>query len=250
VENAAYIGLSRQMTLRRELDIAANNIANADTTGFKVEQLLLGTEVGSRARNDAIRPGASFVLDNGVGRDFSQGSLQQTGRDLDFAIEGEGVFFRVQDTLPGGGAGEAYTRDGAFTVSPEGVLVTKAGQPVLGDGGPITVDPTGGALTIADDGTVSQEGVTIGALGLARFDNLAVLSKDGDGLYRNASNAAPIDAAGARVRQGMLEGSNVNPLVEITHLIEISRAYERASKMIENVQDLSRRSVERLGRPN
>jgi flagellar basal-body rod protein FlgF len=243
VENAAYIGLSRQMTLRRELDIAANNIANADTTGFKVEQLLLGAEVGNRARNDAIRPGASFVLDNGVGRDFSQGSLEQTGRTLDFAIEGEGVFFRIEDA-----GGEAYTRDGAFTISPEGVLVTKAGRPVLGDDGPITLDPARGAITVGDDGTISQDEVVIGQLGLARFAELGVLTKDGDGLYRNASNAAPIDAAGAQIRQGMLEGSNVNPLVEITQLIEISRAYERATKMVENVQDLSRRSVERLGR--
>ena len=243
MENAAYIGLSRQMTLRRELDIAANNIANADTTGFKVEQLLLGAEVGNRARNDAIRPGASFVLDNGVGRDFSQGSLEQTGRTLDFAIEGEGVFFRIEDA-----GGEAYTRDGAFTISPEGVLVTKAGRPVLGDGGPITIDPAQGAITVSDDGTISQAGTVIGTIGLARFEDLGVLSKDGDGLYRNASNAAPIDAAGAQVRQGMLEGSNVNPLIEITNLIEISRAYERATKMVENVQELSRRSVERLGR--
>lgn len=243
MENAAYIGLSRQMTLRRELDIAANNIANADTTGFKVEQLLLGTEVGNRARNDAVRPGVSFVLDKGVGRDFSQGSLQQTGRDLDFAIDGEGVFFKVQD-----GATEAYTRDGAFTISPEGELVTKAGLPVLGDGGPIVIDPAQGPITVADDGNISQNGIAIGQLGLARFDNLAVLSKEGDGLYRNASNATPIDAAGAQVRQGMLEGSNVNPLVEITQLIEISRAYERATKMIENVTELSRRSVERLGK--
>ena len=243
MENAAYIGLSRQMTLRRELDIAANNIANMDTTGFKVEQLLVGTEVGNRARNDFIRPGASFVLDNGVGRDFSQGSLQQTGRDLDFAVDGEGVFFRVQD-----GAGEAYTRDGAFTISPEGELMTKAGQPVLGEGGPIVIDPAQGPITVAEDGNISQNGITIGQLGLARFDNLAVLSKDGDGLYRNASNATPIDAAGVQVRQGMLEGSNVNPLVEITQLIEISRAYERATKMIENVTELSRRSVERLGK--
>ena len=243
MENAAYIGLSRQMTLRRELDIAANNIANADTTGFKVEQLLLGTEVGNRARNDAVRPGVSFVLDKGVGRDFSQGSLQQTGRDLDFAIDGEGVFFKVQD-----GATEAYTRDGAFTISPEGELVTKAGLPVLGDGGPIVIDPAQGPITVADDGNISQNGIAIGQLGLARFDNLAVLSKEGDGLYRNASNATPIDATGAQVRQGMLEGSNVNPLVEITQLIEISRAYERATKMIENVTELSRRSVERLGK--
>jgi len=233
------------MTLRRELDIAANNIANADTTGFKVEQLLLGTEIGNRARNDAIRPGASFVLDKGVGRDFSQGSLEQTGRSLDFAIDGEGVFFRLQD-----GAGEAYTRDGAFTIGPQGVLVTKEGLPVLGDGGPVTMDPAGGSITVADDGNISQDGVTIGRLQLARFDNLAVLSKEGDGLYRNASNAVPIDAAGAQVRQGMLEGSNVNPLIEITNLIEITRAYDRASKLIENVSELSRRSVERLGRAN
>ena len=243
MENAAYIGLSRQMTLRRELDIAANNIANMDTTGFKVEQLLVGTEVGQRARNDFVRGGANFVLDNGVGRDFSQGTLQQTGRDLDFAIDGEGVFFRVQD-----GAGEAYTRDGAFTISPEGELMTKGGQPVLGDGGPIVIDPALGAITVAQDGNISQNGVTIGQMGLARFDTLSVLSKDGDGLYRNRSNAAPLDATGVQVRQGMLEGSNVNPLVEITQLIEINRAYERATKMIENVTDLSRRSVERLGK--
>lgn len=243
MENAAYIGLSRQMTLRRELDIAANNIANAETTGFKVEQLLLGTEVGGRARNDAVRPGASFVLDNGVGRDFGQGALNETGRTLDFAIDGEGAFFQIQD-----GAGEAYTRDGAFTIDPTGQLVTKSGLPVLGDGGPIIVDPTKGPLTVAEDGTISQGGAALGTLSLARFDNLAVLSKDGDGLYRNASNAPALDATGVQVRQGMLEGSNVNTLVEITNLIEINRAYERATKMIENVQDLSRRSVERLGR--
>src|SRR4051812_19088812 len=117
MENAAYVGLSRQMTLRRELDIVANNIANADTNGFKVEQLLVGSEVGERARNAFVRPGVSFVLDNGVGRDFTQGSLTQTGRNLDFAIEGEGVFFKLKDDK-----GEAYTRDGAFTLDPEGKL--------------------------------------------------------------------------------------------------------------------------------
>ena len=101
MENAAYVGLSRQMTLRRELDIVANNIANADTTGFKVEQLLVGTEVGERARNAFIRPSASFVLDKGVGRDFGQGSMQQTGRSLDFAISGEGAFFTVRDGANG-----------------------------------------------------------------------------------------------------------------------------------------------------
>ncbi len=243
MENAAYIGLSRQMTLRRELDIVANNVANADTSGFKVEQLMVGTEIGQRARNADIRPSASFVLDKGVGRDFGQGAMKQTGRGLDFAIEGEGAFFRVQS-----GAGEAYTRDGGFTTNAEGVLTTKQGLPVLGDGGPITLDPERGPASVAPDGTISQQGLPVGRLTAVRFDALSVLQKSGDGLYRNSSNTQPTDAADAQIRQGMLEGSNVNTLLEITNLIEISRAYERVTKMIENANDLSRRSVERLGR--
>ena len=127
MENAAYVGLSRQMTLRRELDVVANNIANADTKGFKVEQLLLGSEVGDRARNAFVRPGVSFVLDKGLGRDYGQGALEQTGRSLDFAIEGEGAFFKLQD-----GQGEAFTRDGAFTLDPEGRLTTPLSARTVG----------------------------------------------------------------------------------------------------------------------
>ena len=245
MENAAYVGLSRQMTLRRELDVVANNIANAETTGFKVEQLLVGAEVGDRARNAFVRPGVSFVLDKGIGRDFSQGALERTDRTLDFGIEGEGAFFVVQD-----GAGEAYTRDGAFTIDPEGRLVTGQGLPVLGDGQEIRLDPALGSPAVSTDGTVSQNGQIVGRLTPVRFDVLSVLEKGGDGLYRNTSNAAPIEAADVRIRQGMLEGSNVNPILEITNLIEIQRAYERITKMIENANDLSRRSVERLGKVN
>jgi len=243
VENAAYVGLSRQMTLRRELDIVANNIANADTTGFKVEQLLVGEEVGQRARNAFVRPGVSFVMDNGVGRDFSQGALSQTGRTLDFAIEGEGAFFRVQD-----GANEAYTRDGSFTVDAQGRLMTEGGHTVMGDGGEIILNPELGQVSVGADGTISQDGETVGRLSVVRFDALGVLEKGGDALYRNASNAVAQEAPDARIRQGMLEGSNVNPILEITNLIEIQRAYESVTRMIEGNTDLSRRAVERLGR--
>ena len=210
MENAAYVGLSRQMTLRRELDIVANNIANADTTGFKVEQLLLGEEVGERARNAFVRPGVSFVMDNGVGA--------------------------------------AYTRDGAFTLDPEGRLTTQGGAAVQGDGGEIILDPLLGQPAVAADGTISQNGQPVGRLSVVRFDTLAVLEKGGDGLYRNASNATPVAANDVQIRQGMLEGSNVNPIVEITNLIEIQRAYESVSRMMESTNDLSRRAVERLGR--
>lgn len=244
MENAAYIGLSRQMTLRRELDIVANNVANADTTGFKVEQLMVGTEIGQRARNDAIRPSASFVIDNGVGRDFGQGSMAQTGRTLDFAIAGEGAFFTVRDGL----GGEAYTRDGAFTMDPEGRLTTKQGQAVLGDGAEIVLDPERGPPSVAADGTITQQGQITGRLSVVRFETLGVLEKGGDSLYRNRSNAAPIEAADAQIHQGSLEASNVNPLIEITNLVEISRAYESVTRMIENTNDLSRRAVERLGK--
>ena len=243
MENAAYIGLSRQMTLRRELDIVANNIANADTTGFKVEQLLLGAEVGERARNDAVRPGVSFVLDRGVGRDYGQGPLNQTGRPLDFGIEGEGVFFEIETDQ-----GPAYTRDGAFTTDPEGRLTTKQGQAVLADGAEIVLDTERGPPTVGADGTITQQGQVTGRLSVVRFEALGALEKGGDGLYRNRSNTKPIEAADAQIHQGSLESSNVNPLIEITNLIEISRAYESVTRMIENTNDLSRRAVERLGK--
>lgn len=244
MENAAYIGLSRQMTLRRELDIVANNVANADTTGFKVEQLMLSTEIGQRARNDSIRPSASFVLDNGIGRDFGQGSMKTTGRNLDFAIDGAGAFFAIQD----GPNGQAYTRDGAFTMDPEGRLTTKQGLPVLGGGAEIVLDPDLGPPTVGPDGTITQNGQVTGRMSAVRFDTLAVLEKSGDGLYRNRSNVQPVETTDVQIHQAMLESSNVNPLVEITNLVEISRAYESVTRMIENTNDLSRRAVERLGK--
>lgn len=244
MENAGYIALSRQMTLRRELDIAANNLANVDTAGFKVEQLLVATENGAKARNHAVDGPGRFVLDTGVGRDFSQGPVTQTGNPLDFAIEGEGAFFSV-----GGPEGERYTRNGRFTTDETGRLVTAGGLPVLGEGGAeIIFDREKSAPSVSADGVITQDGERVGKLAVVRFEALGVLSKDGDGLYVNSSNEQPQAAADARVRQAMVEGSNVKPLLEITNLIEITRAYERMARMIENNNDLSKRSVERLGR--
>lgn len=245
MDNALYVGLSRQMTLRRQLDIVANNIANANTTGFKTEDLMVRTEQAKPAKTlDGASP-VKFVLDDRVARDFTQGAMTKTGGDFDIAIEGTG-FFRVQTA-----AGDRYTRDGRFTTNPEGQLVTQEGAQVLDDGGgPLLIDPTLGPVSIGKDGTVSQGAVRVGRLAVVRPDDLASMAKDGDNLYRNTANTTLQAAPDARVHQGMLESSNVQPVIEITKLIEIQRAYESVAKMMDNTAELSRSAVERLGKLN
>lgn len=237
-----YVALSRQMTLRREMDIIANNIANADTTGFKVEMAMVRTDPSEGARMIDGPPSLKFVLDDGVVRDFSQGALRRTGATFDVAIEGQG-FFKVDTD-----AGERFTRDGRFTLGADGRLTTQAGDPVLGAGGEIVINPEEGEVAISADGVVSQNGEQVGKIDVFAFEDLSSLAKDGDNLLRNTSNIEPQVSNAASVRQGMLEGSNVNPIMQITRMIEVSRAYESMVRTIEGSSELSRRSVERLGR--
>lgn len=240
MDNAAYIGLSRQMTLRRELEIIANNVANADTAGFKVEQLLTEEEPTRPAKTFGIRPPVDFVVDGEVARDFTQGGFSQTGNTFDLAVEGDG--FLVVRTANG----DRYTRDGRLQLDARNQLVTHGGDPVLAGGGPVVLDPQGTPPVIAPDGTVSQGAVQLGKLDLVRFDSRRGLAKEGDNLFASAAPAQP--APDVRVRQGAVEQSNVKPVLEITNLIEVSRAYERITRMVDQNEDLSRRAVERLGR--
>ena len=239
MDTALYVGLSRQMTLQRALDIAANNIANTDTAGFKVEQLLLEA--------DPLTPPAfgaapvNYVIDNGVSRDFGQGEMETTGNAFDLSVEGAG-FFTVQTAQ-----GDRYTRDGRFGVDAQNRLVSRNGDPVLSSGGaPITLDPTKPAPKVAEDGTVSQGGASLGRVGVVRFPNLSVLQKAGDDGY-SAPDGASVAANDAIIRQGMVERSNVQPVLEITHLIEITRAYERVAKMLEANQSMTSTAIQRLG---
>ncbi len=243
MDNALYVGLSRQMVLRKEMDIVANNIANMDTAGFKVESMMQKTDPGSPARTLGGPAPVKFVAADGVARDFGQGTLTQTGGPLDMAIEGAG-FFQVQTP-----DGPRFTRDGRFTTDPTGKLVTQGGLAVLdAGGGEIVIDAEKGEVAIGVDGSMSQGDETVGKVGLYAFANPGVLSKTGDNLFRNVSNLGAEPAAEARLRQGFLEGSNVRPVLEITRMVEVSRAYESTAKMIDSEADLSRRAVERLGR--
>jgi flagellar basal-body rod protein FlgF len=243
MDNSLYVGLSRQMVLRREMDIVANNIANADTNGFKVESLLTKEEPGPPAVTLEGPKPVKFVAAAGVARDFGQGGLRRTDAPLDMAIEGAG-FFKISTK-----AGDRYTRDGHFRMDDQGRLVTQAGDPVADDaGGPITLDPQKGDVTVAADGTVSQGKERVGKVGVYAFASLGALDKAGGNLYQNASNQQPTPSTDAKVRQNMLEGSNVNPILEITRMIEVSRSYEQTAQMMSSQQDLSRNSVARLGR--
>ncbi len=245
MDNTLYVGLSRQMTLRHELDIVANNIANADTAGFKVESLMLATQPQAPAVTlDGPKP-VKFVMDTGVARDFSQGGLHRTNNDLDLGIDGPG-FFQVTTA-----DGPRYTRDGRFRMDTTGKLTTQAGQPVLDDGGgEIVIDPEKGPIAIAKDGTISQGQERIGKVGIVKFDTLSALEKTGDNLLRNSSNQTAQPAPDTQVQQGMLEGSNVNPISEITRMIEVTRTYESVSNMMSSNADLSRTSISRLGKVN
>jgi len=243
MDNALYVGLSRQMVLKREMDIVANNIANADTSGFKVESLMTKEQPGPPAFTLQGPKPVKFVAADGVARDFGQGGLRRTDAPLDLAIEGQG-FFKVTTK-----DGDRYTRDGRFRTDDLGRLTTQAGQTVADEGGgEITLDLQKGQITIAPDGTVSQGSERIGKVGVYKFDTLSVLEKKGDNLLANTSNSQPAPAIDAKVRQGMLEESNVKPILEITRMIEVSRAYEQVTRMMDSQAELTRSTITRMGR--
>lgn len=244
MDNAIYVGLSRQMLLRKEMDIIANNIANVDTAGFKVESLMQKTAPGAPAVTMGGPRPVKFVAADGVARDFGQGALTKTGGELDLAIEGQGLF---QLQTPNG---PRFTRDGRFTTDATGRLVSQAGYPVLDEsGGEIVIDAEKGRVSIGADGSMSQGEERVGKVGMFKFANAGVLEKAGDNLFRNGSNLQPEPATGlAKLRQGHLESSNVKPILEITRMVEVSRAYESTAKMMDSEAELSRRAVDRLGR--
>jgi flagellar basal-body rod protein FlgF len=242
MDNTLFISLTQQMTLRRQMDVAANNIANMSTAGFKAESLLTEPERARPARADEKPRDISFVRDWTVLRDFSQGPLQRTSDPFDLAIQGEG-FFTVQ-----GPDGPAYTRDGQFTLSPTGELVTREGRRVLSAGGdPIQIQQGGATPVIAEDGSIRQGGNVVGQLGVVAFARPGALEKIGENLWA-PRDEPPGPLIDGRVQQGMVEGSNVVAVRELTRIMEISRAYESATRLQRQAEDLRGRSIERLGR--
>ena len=248
MDNAMMIGLSRQMTLRRSMDVVANNIANANTAGFKVESLLLENRAAPTAEHADGPSDVQFVNTWGMARDFRQGELAFTGREFDLAVDGEG-FFAVDAN-----GEEQYTRDGRFRLDATGQLVASDGAPVLDADtrGPILIDASLGPIEFVDGGAVLQNGQQIGRVGVFEIANRAEMSKQGNGRYTIPPSNDPADAPQAMldpsVRQGFVEQSNVQSILELTDMMAVMRSYQSVSKFLEQAEDLSKRAIERLGR--
>lgn len=234
MDTTAYVALSRQVALMREMTVLANNVANVGTTGFRAERTLFDTVL----RRAGPAGEVAFVQDVGTAHDLRPGPLAATGSPLDVAIDGDGwLAFAAAD-------GTGYSRGGRLQLAADGTLTDSAGRPLLDDAGaPIALPAADGEVSIAADGTVSTRTGPIARIGLARFADPRALRPRGDGLWTTAE--APLPST-ARLVQGMLEGSNVEPVLEMTRLIETTRAFEGTQRLIETHHDLERRAVERL----
>ena len=249
MENALLIGLSRQMTLERQIDVVANNVANVNTTGFKTDRSLFEEYLRSPA-NEAnfMRPDrrVSFVQDRGTFKDFSPGASEQTKNPLDVAIDGRG-FLVVQTP-----AGERYTRDGNLQINNQGQLVTQSGYPVLGGSGPIVFQQTDKQINIATDGNVTVlEGTNRidsvrGKLRIVSFADPQKLVKDGGNLFSAGPGVAAQPDTTSRVNQGYIEKSNVNSVHEMSRMIEITRTYTQVSSLLQQQHELHRTAIEKL----
>jgi flagellar basal-body rod protein FlgF len=248
MENALLIGLSRQTVLERQMDVIANNVANANTSGYKADRTLFEEYLTSGAHEDNFvgrDRRVSYVQDRGTYHDTRQGAFEQTKNPLDVAVEGGG-FLTVQTA-----AGERYTRDGGLQINGNGQLVTVSGDPVLGTSGPIVFQPADHDINISPDGTVTvlegngRTDSVRGKLRLVSFTDAQKMLKEGSNLY-SAGEAAPVADTKSTVQQGFIEKSNVSSVAEMSTMIEVTRAYQQIANMLQTESDLHKSAIEKL----
>lgn len=222
MDNAGYATLSRQSGLLREMQVVANNIANMSTTGYRQEGLMFSEYI------TRVDGGPSMSMANATVRNTSmlQGAMTMTGGQLDLAIEGDG-FFLVETP-----DGERLTRAGSFTANGEGDLVTPRGFRVLDAGGaPVFIPPNAQDLSISADGTVSTGGQPLTQVGLVMPVNPNGMVREDGVMFRTDDGVEP--ALEGRILQGFLENSNVQPVDQITRMIQVQRAYELGQSFLD-----------------
>lgn len=240
MDNVSYVALSGQIALRNKLDVIANNVANMNTTGFKADKSIFAEHV-SRTSGEPDAKGVSFVVDKNTWTDFSAGTLRQTGSDLNAAIVGDG-FFAAETP-----AGITYTRDGRFALNPDGGLVNLEGHPILDmDGAPIQFPANVERISIGNDGIITGDGAAIARLGVFSTQEPQNMAKLGASSFLSDGELEPQE--GTRLVQGMLEDSNVSGILEMTNLINVTRAYGNSDKLASNANDLRKDAISRIGR--
>ncbi|WIM06740.1 MAG: flagellar basal-body rod protein FlgF [Candidatus Nitricoxidivorans perseverans] len=235
-------------TLSRQAAVA-HNLANVTSTGYRAEEhRLRAVQVQAQGASRATAlPTRAFAVDASTHTDFTPGPIMHTGRALDIAIEGRGWLALAMDD-----GTEAYTRNGSLELSVNGVLQTRAGIPVQGDGGPITVPPDV-RIFVAQDGTISvvpESGAqnTVNVIGRLKLVNPpeGELARGGDGLFRlNTGDPAPMDEK-VRAASGYIENSNVNPVDQMVAMISLARQFEMQMKMISSADQNDRTAAQIL----
>lgn len=233
MDRLIYTAMTGASQTMGRLAAVSHNLANATSTGYRAEEHRLRAVPVRSTNTPAPLATRAFVVDASTHANFEPGPMQYTGRTLDVAVQGPGW---IALAMPDGS--EAYTRNGSLELSVNGVLQTRAGIPVQGDGGPITVPPDS-KIAIARDGTVSvipETGAqnTANNIGRIKLTNPeeADLVRGGDGLFRaRAGDPAPVDDK-VRLASGYLEGSNVNPVEQMVTMISLARQFETQVKLL------------------
>ena len=235
-----YVGLSAQIALERRLNSIAQNVANLGTAGYRAEEIKFESVLSKALGYDPVAYASAG--DSFISRDA--GALNPTGNPLDVAVEGD-AWLAVQTP-----AGTVYTRDGRMKILETGELVTLNNHPVLDAGGaPILLDPVGGPPQFARDGMITQDGIEVGAVGLFAIDHRARLSRhENSGVIPDRPAEPVLDFTATGVVQGFVEGANVNPVLEMTKLIMVSRSFESVASAVEQTDAAQREAIRALGK--
>lgn len=235
MDKSIFVALSGAVLQEKRMEILTDNLANVNTAGFKGQKPLF-----EDAMPDAFRVRTFGVMDS-VSNDMTQGMTEKTDRKLDMAVRGDGFF--VIDTP----YGNRYTRDGSFTISADGTLVTREGNKVLGEKGPIRL--TSSDISVDAVGNIEDRGVVLDRLKLVNFNNLGGISREGNAyaIAQPGTKEVPV-GANTQIEQGYIEISNVNAVRAMTTMIEAMRSYETHSKMIQSIDDMTRKAIEEVGR--
>jgi flagellar basal-body rod protein FlgF len=239
METPLYVLLSQQDALERQMTVVSQNVANMNTTGFKSRDVLFQDFM---TRPQGAKNENHFVLDRATLRNTAQGPIIRTDSPLDVAISGQGYFAVATPQ------GTQYTRQGSFQMDNAGNLVTLDGYRVLSaDGQGITIQDNAKQVSIGADGTISTDVGDAGKLTPVKFDDEQSMVETYNGYYTSPDTPQP--DPDSTITQGVVEASNVKPVVEMTRIIEISRAYQRVLNLIGSENDRMRNAIRALGQP-